>query len=192
MVAAMVTVTPEREKLVAFSTPTRTDVNEVVVTGPGAPPIATVDDLAGQEVFVRKTSIYDESIAALNEQLQTRGKPPVVIIEAPDVLEDDDILEMVNAGLAPITIVDDYLAEFWSKIFTDIKVHNDVPVRTGGKLAVAFRKENPEASRGGQRLARQARQGRRLPQRGRTPLSAERQVREERRVGGRAEEARRR
>ena len=54
MVAAMVTVTPEREKLVAFSEPTRTNVSEVVVTGPGAPPIATVDDLAGQEVFVRK------------------------------------------------------------------------------------------------------------------------------------------
>ena len=41
MVAAMVTVTPEREKLVAFSVPTRTNVSEVVVTGPGAPPIAT-------------------------------------------------------------------------------------------------------------------------------------------------------
>jgi len=34
MVAAMVTVTPEREKLVAFSEPTRTNVSEVVVTGP--------------------------------------------------------------------------------------------------------------------------------------------------------------
>ena len=79
----------------------------------------------------------------LNAQLKARGKPPVVIDEAPDVLEDDDILEMVNAGLAPITIVDDYLAGFWSKVFTDIKVHKDVTVRTGGNLAVAFRKENP-------------------------------------------------
>ena len=143
MVAAMVTVTPEREKLVAFSEPTRTNVNEVVVTGPGAPPIATVDDLAGQEVFVRKGSIYDESLVRLNAQLKARGKPPVVIDVAPDVLEDDDILEMVNAGLAPITVVDDYLAEFWSQVFTDIKVHKDVTVRTGGNLAVAFRKENP-------------------------------------------------
>jgi membrane-bound lytic murein transglycosylase MltF len=144
MVAAMVTVTPEREKLVAFSDPTRTNVNEVVVTGPGAPPIATVDDLAGQEVFVRKASVYDESLTALNAQLKARGKPQVIITYAPDVLEDDDILEMVNAGLVPITVVDDYLAEFWSQIFTDIKVHTDVTVRTGGILAVAFRKENPQ------------------------------------------------
>src|SRR6185436_11869863 len=62
MVAAMVTVRPELEELAAFSVPTRTDVNEVVVTGPGAPPIASVDDLAGQEVFVRKGSIYEESL----------------------------------------------------------------------------------------------------------------------------------
>ena len=144
MVAAMVTVTPEREKLVAFSTPTRTNVNQVIVTGPGAPPIATLDDLSDQDVFVRKVSIYAESIATLNEQLKQRGRPPVRITEAPDVLEDDDILEMVNAGLVPITIVDDYLADFWSKVFTDLKVRSDVPVRTGGVLAVAFRKENPK------------------------------------------------
>jgi membrane-bound lytic murein transglycosylase MltF len=144
MVAAMVTVTPEREKLVAFSLPTRTGVNEVVVTGPGAPPINTVDDLAGQEVFVRKGSIYDESLAALNTQLKARGKPPVTTTIAPDVLEDDDVLEMVNAGLAPITVVDDYLAEFWSTVFKDITVHRDVTVRSGGQLAVAFRKESPK------------------------------------------------
>ena len=71
MVAAMVTVTPEREKLVAFSEPTRTNVSEVVVTGPGAPPIATVDDLAGQEVFVRKGSIYDESLVRLNDRTES-------------------------------------------------------------------------------------------------------------------------
>jgi membrane-bound lytic murein transglycosylase MltF len=143
MVAAMVTVRPELEKLVAFSEPTRTNVSQVVVTGPGAPPIAKVDDLAGQEVFVRKTSAYHETLTRLNEQLKARGKPAVMIDEAPDVLEDDDVLEMVNAGLAPITVVDDYLAEFWKQVFSSINVHRDVSVRSGGNLAVAFRKENP-------------------------------------------------
>lgn len=33
----MPTVRPELETLAAFSVPTRTNVNEVVVTGPGAP-----------------------------------------------------------------------------------------------------------------------------------------------------------
>jgi membrane-bound lytic murein transglycosylase MltF len=144
MVAAMVTVTPEREKLVAFSNPTRTGVNQVVVTGPGAPTIVTLDDLAGQEVFIRKGSIYEESVVELNRQLRASGKPVVAVAAAPDVLEDDDVLEMVNAGLMPITIVDDYLAYFWRKVFTDLTVHSDVTLRTGGVLAVAMRKNNPK------------------------------------------------
>jgi len=144
MVASMLTVTPEREKLVAFSDPTRANVSEVVVTGPGAPPIASLDDLAGQEVFVRKGSLYQENLVRLSGELKARGKAPILIDEAPVVLEDDDILEMVNAGLAPITVVDDFLAEFWSKVFKDITVHPNVAVRTGGTLAVAFRKENPK------------------------------------------------
>jgi membrane-bound lytic murein transglycosylase MltF len=144
MVAAMITVTPEREELVAFTDPTRKNVNEVVVTGPGAPPIATLDDLAGREVSVRKASPYAESLVRLNADLTARGKAPVVIKPAPEVFEDDDLLEMVNAGLLPITIVDDYLARFWSKVFTGLTVHPDVSVRKGGVLAVAMRKENPK------------------------------------------------
>jgi membrane-bound lytic murein transglycosylase MltF len=143
MVAAMVTIRPELEKLAAFSQPTRTNVHEVVVTGPGAPRIATVDDLAGQEVFVRKGSACYDSLMLLNDRLKTAGKAAVVIDQAPDVLEDDDVLEMVNAGLVPITVVDDYLADFWSKVFTKLQVHNDVAVRSDGSLGVAFRKENP-------------------------------------------------
>ena len=144
MVAAMIPVRPELEKLAAFSEPTRTNVSEVVVTGPGAPPVATLDDLAGQKVFVRKTSFYRQNLLRLNEQLKSRGKPPVVIEEAPDVLEDDDILEMVSAGLMPITIADDYLADFWKQIFTGLDVHREVALHTGGNLAVAFRKNNPK------------------------------------------------
>jgi membrane-bound lytic murein transglycosylase MltF len=67
----------------------------------------------------------------------------VTIREAPEVFEDDDVLEMVNAGLVDATIADDYLAKFWSQVFTGLTVHADIPLRTGGILAVAMRKENP-------------------------------------------------
>jgi membrane-bound lytic murein transglycosylase MltF len=143
MVAAMVAVRPELEALVAFSEPTRTGVSEVVVTGPDAPPLTTLDDLAGQEVFVRRASVYYEQLGRLNEQFKARGRPAVIINEAPDVLEDDDVLEMVNAGLAPITVVHDFLAEFWSQVFPNVTVRKDLALQTGGRLAVAFRKDNP-------------------------------------------------
>jgi hypothetical protein len=53
----------------------------------------------------------------------------VVITVAPEVLEDDDVLEMVNAGLVPITVVDDYLAEFWSQVFPQQRRRNDTSDR---------------------------------------------------------------
>jgi membrane-bound lytic murein transglycosylase MltF len=143
LVAAQVTVRPELEALADFTTPTRTNVSEVVVTGPGSPEVASVDDLSGKDVHARRDSSAWQSLTALNETLQAKGRPPVVIREAPGNLEDDDLLEMVNAGLIPIVVVDDFLAEFWKKVFTNLTVHDTVTVRTGARLAVAIRKKSP-------------------------------------------------
>jgi membrane-bound lytic murein transglycosylase MltF len=148
MVIAGLAVTPERQKLVDFTNPTREDVDEIVVTGPGAPPIAAVDDLSGQEVFVRKSSSYYQSLRSLNERLSAAGKRPVAIRLAPENLEDDDLLEMADADLIKITVVDDYLAKFWQSVFTNLTVHDQAAVRTGGHLAVAIRKGSPQLAKG--------------------------------------------
>jgi membrane-bound lytic murein transglycosylase MltF len=142
-VMAQLTVTPDRMKLVDFSRPTRENVDEVVVTGPGAPPVNTVDDLSGKVVFVRKSSSFYDSLQQLNVSLNKRGKAPVRIEAASESLETDDILEMINAGLMPITVVDRYLADFWKQIFTDLNVHEMVTLRKGGTLAMALRKNSP-------------------------------------------------
>ena len=144
LVAAQVTVRPELEALVDFTDPTRTNVRQVVVTGPGSPPIGSLDDLSGQEVFAREHSSHHQSLVELSKQLETRGKAPMRIESAPPNLEDDDLLEMVNAGLIPAIVVDDYLANFWKQVLPQITVHEDLTVRTGGKLAVAVRKGSPQ------------------------------------------------
>jgi membrane-bound lytic murein transglycosylase MltF len=148
LVIAQLTVTPDRQKLVDFTNPTRKDVSEIVVTGPGAAAIASVDDLSGQEVFVRKTSSYYQSLLALNERLKAAGKPPVSIQPAPENLEDEDLLEMVNAGLIKVTVVDDYMAAFWKGVLPNLVPHDVVALRTGGNLAVAMRKDSPQLAAG--------------------------------------------
>jgi membrane-bound lytic murein transglycosylase MltF len=142
-VAAALTITPERRKIAEFSTPTRMGVSEIVVTAPEVMAPATVDDLSGREVFVRKSSSYYESLQTLNKSLASRGKPPVAVVEAPEALEDDDILEMVNAGLVDITVVDDFVTDFWQQVFPDFKAHKELALRTGGEIAIGVRKNNP-------------------------------------------------
>ena len=144
IIAANVTMTADRQTRGDFIEPTLTNVKELVVTGPGAPTILSVDDLAGQTVHVRQQSVYRESLDALNTSLRQRDKPLVDIKFLPDNLEDEDALEMVNAGLIKITVVDDHLANFWRQIFTTMTVHPDVAVRTGGVVAMVVRKGSPQ------------------------------------------------
>jgi membrane-bound lytic murein transglycosylase MltF len=142
--AANLTITPERQKLVDFTVPGMANVSEVVVTGPASPKVAGLDDLSGKEVFVRKSSSYYESLVALNKKFAAEKKPPVTLKEAPETLEDEDLLEMLNAGLIAIIIVDKHKADFWKQIFPQLTVHDNVAVRTGGEVAWAMRKGSPQ------------------------------------------------
>ena len=138
------TITPEREAVVDFC-PSGVIVRELLVTGPtDSTTLASAEDLSGREVWVRPSSSYRESLDALNERLVAAGKPPVKIRDADEVLEAEDLLEMVNAGLIGATVVDDYLAEFWAKIFPQIHVHDEFALREGGRLGWALRRENPQ------------------------------------------------
>ena len=126
-----------------FSNPTAKNVSEIVISGPASAPIASVDDLSGKEVFVRKGSIYHESLEKLNADLAKRGKPAVKFRFAPETLEDEDLLEMTNAGLVQYVVVDDFLARFWASVLPAIKLHPEVALRSGGEIAWAIRKNSP-------------------------------------------------
>ena len=66
---AALTITPERSRDFDFGRPFAVDVREIVVTGKAAPQIASIDDLAGKEVFVRKSSSYWTHLEALSDKL---------------------------------------------------------------------------------------------------------------------------
>ncbi len=144
LVAANLTVTDARRKVVSFSKPFRNDVRELVVSGPAGPELSSLDDLSGQEVWVRTTSSYHQSLVRLNTRLGSEGKAPVVIRAADENLETEDLLEMVNAGIIGITVADSHIAEFWTQVFDGLRVHEDLAVRTGGQIGWVFRKNSPK------------------------------------------------
>jgi membrane-bound lytic murein transglycosylase MltF len=142
--AANLTITPSRQEIVDFAEPHSKDVREVVLTGPASPALSTLDDLAGKEVFVRRSSSYYESLATLNTRFAAEQKPLIKLKEAPEELEDEDLIEMLNAGLVSILVVDQHIADFWKKVFTKITVHDTIAVHTGGQIAWAIRKDSPQ------------------------------------------------
>ncbi len=144
VVSANLTVTPARRALVAFSDPTYPDVRELVVTGPAARGLRSLDDLTATTLHVRESSSYSEHLAELNGARSRAGKPEIPVRKADERLEDYDLLEMVNAGLLPAVVVDGYKARLWAQVFDDIEVHDDMVIHSGGSLAWAVRSDSPE------------------------------------------------
>lgn len=142
--AANLTITPSRQKEVTFADPLYTGIQELLVSGPASPLVKSLDDLSGKTVFVRLSSSYYESLLAQNVRLKKEQRPPIVIKPAPEVLEDEDLLEMLNAGLIPLIVVDRHKAIFWKQMFPKISVHEDIVLRDNGSIAWAVRKDNPQ------------------------------------------------
>jgi membrane-bound lytic murein transglycosylase MltF len=137
-------ITPERAKTFDFSDSLARGVKEIAVTGPRSPVLHSIDDLSGQEVFVRKSSSYWERLAALNIKFKSQGKDVVKLRQAPEDLEDEDLLEMLNAGLVPIVVTNAYLPALWAKIYTNIRPNPDVVLDASGQIAWAMRKDSPQ------------------------------------------------
>ena len=144
IVMANLTVTPERQQQVDFVDPWIAGVEEIVVTSPAGPAIASVDDLSGQDVFVRESSSYYASLVTLNERFAKEGRPAVTLTPAPEELEDEDLLEMASSGLVDVLVVDNHKAWFWQRIFPRLKLYPSAKVRTGGDIAWAIRKDSPQ------------------------------------------------
>jgi membrane-bound lytic murein transglycosylase MltF len=142
--SANLTITDERARSVDFSRPVYKNVSEILVSGTDAPVVQSLDDLSGMEIHVRPSSSYYEHLLQLNKSFKERGKPPLEIIEASEYMEDSDLLEMVNAGLIPMIVVDDHKARFWAQIFDKVKLHPEIAINTGGSIGWAIRKDSPK------------------------------------------------
>ena len=144
LVAYGVEVTPEREKKVLFTAPIDSNVKQVIVTGPKAPPITGLDDLSGKEIYVNPLTVYYENLQHLSESFQKAGKLPILVKKADPNLTDEDLLEMVNAGLIPATATINIRAEFWSKVFPHLILHSSIVLKEDGQLAWATPPDSPQ------------------------------------------------
>ena len=138
------TITDERLEQIDFSNPFLTEVKEIVITNSTIPPLQSIEDLADQTIHIRKSSSYYQHAIALNEDFNKKGLKPMKIVEADEHLEDSDLLEMVDASLIPMVVVDDHKAKFWGEIFKNITLYPNIAINEGGQIGWAFRKDSPQ------------------------------------------------
>jgi membrane-bound lytic murein transglycosylase MltF len=142
-VAANILLTFVRDEQVTFAAPIRSGIRELVVTGPGEKPLVSLEDIGGRSIHVRGTSDHHASLLRLNEQLRKINRPPATIVEAPADATDEDLLEAVNGGQLPATIVDDYIFDAWKGRLANLSANRDVAVSQDGVIAWVTRKDSP-------------------------------------------------
>jgi len=144
IIAAGMTITPGRAELVQFTKPYLPDVNEIVVAHKEVKGLRALDDLSGRNVMLVAGSSYVDHLKRFNRDLLQRGLAPVGINTPPADFEAEDVLELVNAGIVELTVVDAQIAQVWAKVLPDVKAYEQIVVNKGGKIAWAIRKNTPQ------------------------------------------------
>jgi len=88
------------------------------------------------------SSSYFEHLQSVSTRLEQQGLAPILITQADELLEAEDLLEMVNAGMIPSTVLDDYKADFWATVFPEIVVRKDLSINDDGVIAWAMAPQN--------------------------------------------------
>ena len=144
LIAYGIVITPAREEKVAFTTPIQTNVSQIVVTGASLANAASFDDLANTPIYANPLSTFYENLKRISDERQKAGKAALIVKAADKNLLDDDLVEMVNAGLIPATVTTNSRADLWAQILPNVKPHPDLTVATGQNAAWVMRKNNPE------------------------------------------------
>ena len=142
--AANLTITPERLQLVDFSPPFRTDVREILVTGPaarahqpGGSGRPRDHDPALQQLLAEPGGIWMPGCEA-------SGLAGLRLRPVMEALDDEDLLELVASGHLPWAVVDDHKARAWQRALPELTLREDLVLRSGGDIAWALRKNSPQ------------------------------------------------
>nr|WP_256657252.1 lytic transglycosylase F [Pseudomonas sp. 2FE] len=142
--AGGLTITQGRLQTVDFADPFASGIREALVSSPNSKPVGKLEELSGQEIMVRASSSYFESLNALNQRFKEQGLQPIKVLPADENLESEDLLEMVNAGLINATVVDRYIAGIWQPLYQDMVVHDEFYLKADAEIAWAIRKNSPK------------------------------------------------
>lgn len=157
--AAFLTRTPERAALVNFVGGQSMKVDEVVVTHNDYPRLENLADLSGRQIYVLRNSSYVEHLHDLNKKLAMVDLAPIDIVEADKRLLSEDILELVNAKVIDITVIDDFKGELWEKVLPDIVMLNNIKIATNKQAGWVIRKNSPQLAAAMATFARHVRKG---------------------------------
>ncbi len=143
VIAQGVMIAPRRHEDFAFTIPTKKNVMEVVVTGKEVSDTLSFDDLVGKDIYVNPLTDAYHRLTKISEDRVRAGQRALSVKAADQNMVEDDLVEMVNAGLIPATVAMQHRASLWAQVLKNVKLHPELAVASQGELGWVVRKNNP-------------------------------------------------
>lgn len=144
LAAGLLSVIPAGARVMDYSTRIAESGGRMAVTGADEPTLTSPEALAGREVWLRPRSGALIQVDALNRRLRAQELVPMRIEVAPPVVTDQDLLEMVDAGIVPMTFVHPYQVTTYSQALQRLKAHPATALVEREDLAWGMRKGSPK------------------------------------------------
>ncbi|WP_160287663.1 MltF family protein [Pseudomonas knackmussii] len=128
---------------VSASLPWREDVPLVLVSRQGSRRYAHLEQLAGKHIALPAGSAAGDAVRQVNERLAQRHLPALSIDWVDPSLAVEDVLEMVQAGIYPFTVVEQPIAERWAKVFRGIRVDRHLVLDNRQSMTWYVRRDAP-------------------------------------------------
>ncbi|TWI53452.1 membrane-bound lytic murein transglycosylase MltF [Pseudomonas duriflava] len=115
----------------------------VVVGKKGHRRLGRLEQLSGRQVVLPVGSAAEAPLRELNQQLIKRKLKPIKLESVDPSLAVEDVLEMVNAGIFPLAVVEQPIAERWAKILPKLRVERRLVVAKQQDMTWVVRRGSP-------------------------------------------------
>ncbi|MDR6713429.1 membrane-bound lytic murein transglycosylase MltF [Pseudomonas hunanensis] len=127
---------PSLVREVSSSAPVVDQVSLVLVGRKGGRSFSRVEQLSGRTVALTTASGAGAVIQVLNQQLALRKRAPIKVEWVDPTLAVEDVLEMVQAGIYQLTVVERPIAQRWARVMPRLSVNTRL--RLGQPQAVRW------------------------------------------------------
>jgi len=126
---------------IEITDPVVSQVPLVVVGVRGERGFKHIEQLSGKTLMLTNGSAADEAVLQLNQRLALRKLPPVKIEWVDPSLAVEDVLEMVQAGIYHLTVVEQPIAERWARIMPKLRVDRSLTLSTHSDMSWFVRQD---------------------------------------------------
>lgn len=116
-------------------------VEMVLVSRQGGPRYKNFEQLSGRSVALSAGSAAGTALEDINQKLLQAGRAPIVIEWVDPTLAVEDVLEMVQAGVYPATVVEQTIARRWAKVLPKLRVESRLTLGKAADMHWFLRKD---------------------------------------------------